>query len=99
MNVNEIKRTSRQIARVLASVLPHEWDRIRDNAKGDPKGLGVADVNVALKISTTGQGNHVMKVTIPGRAYKEDYTVTPTDMELPEEEGDFRPDPGEPVEP
>jgi len=98
MNSIEVKRTSYQIARVIAVGIQEEWDRIERNAMGDPKGLGTGIVNIKVELSTTGTINHKIQMTVPGRAHKEVYAVTPSDMELAEsDEGiDTESDPGEP---
>lgn len=99
MNANEVKKLARQLARVVAVGLVENWDRVRENAKGDPKGMGVASVTAAMKISTSGQGNHQVTVTIAGRSHKEAYSITPTDLELPDGDQDLNEDPGEQIEP
>lgn len=96
MNANEVIRTSRQLGRVVAQAIQEEWARVERSAAGDPKGLAQGKVNIALTINTVGTGNHTMKLTIPGRAFTESYTVTPSDLEIPETDNDLEVEPGDP---
>jgi hypothetical protein len=96
MNANEIRHASLSIARVIAASMIEEWHSIDANGRGDPKGQGNAKVNVAITIATTGAGNHSVILTVPGRSQKFQYTVTPSDLELPVTDSDNQPDPGEP---
>lgn len=96
MDAEEVIDLSKRITRQIQTSLQTEWDAIVMNGRGDPNGQGVANVNISLKIATTGEGNHICQVVIPGRSRRTKYLVPADGDPLGDDEVGGPPDPGEP---